>query len=490
MKSTWRKIIIISLVLVVIEVVGIMFFIHPYYKIQTVFNSIDDGNWIETQENYESLNQNQKDKVQTYLNDYGAYICGQYLNGEIDYQMVAAIFDAINSIDQTATIANSYMSSINHNEYKVAIKKLYSANTLYDSETVYDVQKDISALNLRMDNATREDIMVEFLNEEYIAFLNEEISPETLKGYADIVAGISYYEAYAYVSVVKANVDYVMAYRDLYETATTFYNENKYFEVMKICNSVYVDTLDTNYSQLYSMLYTDAYDNGKTYYGQLLDTYVSADDKANTVALMDTIEDYYGTDFDLSDATSAMLEEWQQGYIALIENYEAALQADLSLTEEGQYILQNEYANLKPNAMFLYDVDKNGVAELFLFNDAYVTNDNVGCFIYTYIDNSPRYLGYVNVINLCDDSYIIAFPSMFERTTGDECSLLSFDGNELTEESTCQYIDGIYYIDGVESDDVNYLSAQNAILSHANTVKVITSGYVGIDEGERYIMEY
>lgn len=490
MKSTWRKIIIISLVLVVIEVVGIMFFIHPYYKIQTVFNSIDDGNWIETKENYDSLSQNQKDKVQSYLNDYGAHICNQYLAGEIDYQMVAAVFDAINSIDESGIISNSYMPSINHNEYKLAIKRLYSANSLYDSEAVYDAQMDISALNLRMDNVTREDIMVELLNEEYIAFLNEEITSETIKGYADIIAGISYYEAYAYVSVVKTNVDYVMSYRDLYTVADTLYNENKYFEVMKICNSVYVDTLDTNYTQLFNTLYTDAYDNGKIYYGDLLDTYVAADDKANTVALMDTIEDYYGTDFDLSDATSAMLEEWQQSYIAFVENYEAALQADLNLTEEGQYILQNEYTNLKPNAMFLYDIDKNGVAELFLFNDAYVTNDYVGCFVYTCINNTPKYLGYVNVINLSDESYIIAFPSAFERTTGDECSLISFDGTELAEESKCQYIDGIYYVDDAETDDVNYLSAQNAILSHANAVKVILSGYVGMDEGGRYIMEY
>lgn len=490
MKSTWRKIIIISLVLVIVEVVGIMFFIHPYYKIQRVFNSIDDGNWIETQENYETLSQNQKDKVQTYLNDYGAYICGQYLEGKIDYQMVAAMFDAINSIDQTTTISNVYMTSINHNEYKAVIKRLYAANTLYDSEAIYDAQNDISALNLRMDNETREKIMVELLNEEYMAFLNEEISAETVKGYADIIAGISYYEAYAYVSVVKTNVDYVIQYRNLYTTATNLYSENKYFEVMEICNNVQVDVIDTNYSQLYAQLYTDAYDNGKIYYDQLLDTYVAANDKANTVALMDTIQDYYGTDFDLSGATTAILEDWQQSYIALIENYEAALQADLNLTEDGQYILQNEYTNLKPNSMFLYDVDKNGTAELFMFNDAYAANDYVGCFVYTCIGGNPKYLGFVNVINLCDDSYIIAFPDTFGRTTGDECSLLAFDGSDLTEESSCQYIDGTYYVNGAEDTDINYLSAQSAILAHANTVKVITSGYVGMTEGERYIMEY
>ncbi len=490
MKSTWRKIIIISLILVVIEVVGIVFFIHPYYKIQTVFNSIDDGNWIETQENYESLSQNQKDKVQSYLFDYGAYICGEYLKGEIDYQMTAAMFDAINSIDVDGAVINTYMPSINHNEYKLVIKRLYAANTLYDSQAVYDAQEDIAALNLRMDNTTREKIMVELLNEEYISFLDEEIAGSTVKSYADIIATISYYDAYSYAGIVKANVDYVEQYRSLYVTATGFYAESKYFEVMEICNNVQIDSLDSNYGQLYDELYSDAYENGKNYYSELLDGYIAANDKANTIALMDVVQTYYGTDFDLSNATNTMLTDWQQSYIAFIENYEAALQADLNLSEDGQYILQNEYEKLRPNSMFLYDIDKNGIAELFMFNDAYVGEEYVGCFIYTYSNGNPMYLGFQNVINLCDESYIIAFPKTFGRTVGDECSLVAYDGSSLWVELYCQYIDGVYYVNGVEDTDINYLSTQSSILVHANTVKVASSGYVGMTDGERYIMEY
>jgi len=490
LKKTWRKIIIISLVLVVLEVVGIMVFLHPYYKIQTVFNGIDNGNWIETQESYDELNDKQKQKVQSYLNDYAAYITGEYLQGEIEYQLVAAMFDAINCIDETASISKNYMSSINHNEYKLAIKRLYTANAAYDTEAAYDAQMDISSLNLRMDNATRESIMVELLNEQYYAFINEEVSATTVHSYADIIAAIAYYDAYAYVPVVKSNVDYVVKYRELYATASNYMNEQKYFEVMDICKQVHVDSLDTNYATKYAELYSDAYDTGKTYYGDLLDSYAASKDKANTALLIEVIQMYYGDDFDVSSAEETMLEPWESAYVTFLENYEVSLQTDLNNSETGQYILMNEYENLRPNAMFLYDIDKNGIAELFLFNDAHAEDEYTGCFVYGYQNNTPTYIGFVNVKNFCSDSYIVAFPEGFDRETGDECSLVVYDGTSFSVESYCQYIGEVYYVDGKEVDDVAYLSAQSAILAHVNEIKVKNSGYVSITDGKKYIMEY
>lgn len=490
MKKTWRRIIIISLILVLFEVAGTMIFLHPYYKIQTVFNGIDNGNWIETQECYDSLGDKQKQKVQTYLDDYATFITGEYLSGKLDYQLVAAMFDAINSIDESKTISNTYMTSINHNEYKLAIKRIYAANTAYDTEAAYDAQMDISSLHLRMDNATREAIMIELLNEEYLAFLNEEISADTVKSYADIIAGISYYDAYAYVPIVKSNVDYVVQYRGLYTTATIYTLEQKYFEAMDICKQVHVDSLDTAYAEKYATLYQNAYDSGKVYYSELLDSYTVAKDKANTALLIELIQLYYGDDFDVSGAEEAMLEDWESAYVTFLENYEVSLQTDLNKSEEGQYILMNQYENLRPNSMFLYDIDKNGVAELFLFNDAYAEDDYTGCFVYGYQNNTPTYIGFVNVRNFCSGSHIVAFPNAFDRESGDEYSLIAYDGATFTVEKYCQHIGEVYYVDGEEVDDVEFLSAQSDILATVNEIKIKNSGYVSITDGKKYIMEY
>ena len=112
---------------------------------------------------------------------------------------------------------------------------------------------------------------------------------------------------------------------------------------------------------------------------------------------MEEIEQVYGDDVNLDSAKEAMLEDWQLAYLNYMDNFEERLKTDLTGTDTGTYILENRYDSYKPDNVLLYDIDDNGVAELFLFNSSQLDRDYVGCFIYTYDGSSMKYVGFANV---------------------------------------------------------------------------------------------
>ena len=152
--------------------------------------------------------------------------------------------------------------------------------------------------------------------------------------------------------------------------------------------------------------------------------------------------------------------------------------------------MQYEYDNLKPDSVVLHDIDGDGVPEMFLYNSRYTDDDYIGCFIYTYSDGKCKFLNFVNVKSFCRDSNLIGFPIAFGRGTGDECSLVQYDGNSLTQVSYCQEMGGTYYVNGAESNDVDYLSARTSILSHADAYNVGNSKGASLDDGETYILTF
>ena len=125
-----------------------------------------------------------------------------------------------------------------------------------------------------------------------------------------------------------------------------------------------------------------------------------------------------------------------------------------------------------------------------MYNSSQKDNDYIGCFIYTYTGGHCEFVNFVNVKSFCRDSYLIGFPIAFGRSEGDECSLVQFDGSNLTQIAYCQEIGSTYYVDGTESNDVDYLSARTSILSHADAYNVGNSKGASLDEGETYILAY
>lgn len=490
MRKTWRKTIIISLVLIAIEAVAAVIFLHPYYNKQKVFDEIENGRWESTDRYYNKLSVGQQEDVQSCLDDFGAYLCRQYIDGELTYSQTAAAFDAINAIDASGILMNKYMSRVSCNEYKQSVIKLCEASLGYDNSTVYAMNDNIRLVQQRMTNEMREQALIELMNETYQDFLDGKAGVENVNALLSTVSGLSSDVAYAYVDVISNNVACVILYRDVYARAEQYFENASYFEAMDLCRNVDVDPSDTRYRDLFDALYNDASETGKIYYEGLLESYITSGDKKKALELMDSIRKCYGDDFDLTALKEKLAEDWQIAYIDCIENLDRTLEGKLKTFETGQYILEHEYDKLKPDSIVLHDIDDNGVPEMFLYNSSQKDNDYIGCFIYTYTGGHCEFVNFVNVKSFCRDSYLIGFPIAFGRSEGDECSLVQFDGSNLTQIAYCQEIGSTYYVDGTESNDVDYLSARTSILSHADAYNVGNSKGASLDEGETYILAY
>ena len=490
MKKTWRNIIIVSLILVVIEVVGIVLFLHPYYNKQKVFDSIHAGNWMETQKNFDKLNLSGKEDVRSYLDDYGAWVVNSYNQQKMDFQKAVSVFDAINSIDANGAVYEKYMPDLIKNELILSLEKYHNAMVSYDSNAMFEAEKNISVIGQRMSNDEREQIMIMVLNSKYRSFLSEGITAESMKSFASGIQQMSYYAAYEYSFVVSDNVDYVVAYRNKYSEAKTLLEVEDYFGVMDICKEVQVDPQDEKYKEMFETLYTDSYELGKTYYMDVLDSYVNKDDKTGAVNLMTKLEEYYGTDLDTSGVKEDMAEDWQKAYIEICEDIEGSLKRDLPSTEDGQYILANKFDEYMPDSVLLYDIDGNDVPEMILFDSSKVENDYVGSYLYGFVGDEYVYLGFVNIINLCADGNLVAFPVAFDRETGEEYCLIAFDGTSLSTTEYCQYINDVYYVNGSEVKDADYLSARSAILAHGYTKITPNLGYESLVDSISYILTY
>lgn len=490
MKKTWRTVLIVFLIIIAFEAAGAAVFLYPYYQVQRVFNQIEDGQWQKTQEYYEKLNDKYKERVQSCLEDFSADICRRYLDGELSYNRTVAAFDAINSIDESGSLMDTYLSQVSRHEYKADVNAIYEAGLNYDNSTVYEMNNNIRLVQQRMSNEDRERALIELLNEKYQLFLDEQITDSQLQFFASLVQGLSTYDAYAYTPVISNNISCVMIYRDVYARAQRKFAEDDYFSAMMLCRAVVLDANDTVYRQRFDDLHQQAYDMGRLYYENLLETYIDADEKDKAVALMDSITLCYGEAFDLTEYKQRMAEDWQLAYISCLNNIDASLENELRLSETGQYILEHEYDDLKPDRVVLYDIDGNGVPEMFLYNSAHEDDDYIGSFVYTYLGGRCEFLDFVNVKSFCRDSYLIGFPIAFTRSEGDECSLIQFDGNTLTQLSYCQEIGGTYYVNGAEVSDVDYLSERTYILSFADVYNVGNSKGADMEGAENFILTY
>jgi hypothetical protein len=125
-----------------------------------------------------------------------------------------------------------------------------------------------------------------------------------------------------------------------------------------------------------------------------------------------------------------------------------------------------------------------------MFNSGRLEDDYVGTFVFGYDGNNYKYMGYVNIISFGISSNIVAFPVCFDREAGEEVCLYNYDGESLTAGKSAQKIGDKYYINGEESTDIDYLSAQTAIMLNQDVTRVQNSGYVSLEDYKEYIMSY
>ncbi len=492
MKKPWKITILVSFIITLLVLVVGVILLYPDYKMYRFFKSIDDGEWSVTNEYYAQLDASQQSTAASYLNGYSITLCEKYATGERSYLETAASFDAINSLGFTNDLYIDCMTDINRNEFKSAVNAWYEANTSYNADGAVKAQNRLAAVQKRMDTDTREKILIEMLNEKYQEYLDCRIDAEKMNKFITIVGGISYYQAHNYTLSITSNVANVEEYRRLYETIEVAIEEERFAEALNMFDNIYagMDSKDTIYKSKYDSLYQEVYDGAKEYYENKLDLLITASDGEAAVELMKEIEVLFGEDFDLESAKSELAADWQKTYMDIALNYEAILLTELEKSDSGEYIFENEYNRLRPDSMVLYDVDKNGVAELFLFNSEEMTDQYTECFAFTYADNQYVYLGYVNVWSFCVDSNIIALPEVFDRDYTEEHVLLNFSGTSLSQVNYTQKTGENYYINGTEATDAEFLSAQTDILDHSSETRICNMDYVDLTDYESYILAY
>ena len=492
MRKTWKIVTLVFFIMTLIVLgVGVVF-LYSDYQLYRFFKSIDKGDWTVTKEYYDDLTPSQQQTAMAHMDGYAQELCREYANGERSYQEVTASLDAINSLDNTDDIYNRRITEINYNELKGAVEALFKANTTYDTDGAVKAKNRIDDVQKRMDTATKEQLLIQMLNDKYQEYLDCKIDENKMENFIGIVSGMSYYDAHNYAAVISANLSCVEYYRIIYSEFQIKLTEQKYFDVLDNYNTVYagIDPADTVYRGKFEELYQTAFYDGKDYYQKKLDNLIAASDGEAAVALMKEIEARYGSAFDLDAAKNQLAADWQKTYLQIAMNYEAILQTEFSKTSEGTYIFENEYQRLRPDSMLLYDIDKNGVAELFLFNSEEATDENTECFVFTYADGSYVYLGYVNVLSLCTDSNIVALPSEFGRYYAEEHVLLRFTGSSLEQKKYTKKDGDNYYVDGAEVTDAEFLTAQTSIVDHASNQRPSIMNYVDISDYESYILAY
>ncbi len=492
MRKTWKITTLVCFIMTLIILgVGVVF-LYSDYQLYRFFKSIDKGEWTVTKEYYDSLTASQQQTANAHMEAYAQELCREYANGDRTYQEITASFDAINSLDNTEELYNRRITEINYNELKGAVEALYKANTTFDTDGAVKAKNRIDDVQKRMDTATKEKLLIQMLNDKYQEYLDCKIDRNKMDAFIAVVSNMTYYEAHNYAVAISANVACVENYRGIYSQYQTMLVEQKFFDILDTYDTVYagIDPTDTVYRGKFEELYQTTFYDGMDYYQTKLDNLIAASDGEAAVALMKEIEARYGTAFDLDAAKNQLAAEWQKTYIQIAMNYEAILQTEFSKTEEGTYIFENEYQRLRPDSMLLYDIDKNGVAELFLFNSKEATEENTECFAFTYADGSYVYLGYVNILSFCTDSNIIALPSEFGRDFAEEHVLLRFTGNSLEQKKYTKKDGETYVVDNAEVTDAEFLTAQTSIVDHANNQRPSIMNYVDISDYESYILAY
>lgn len=490
MNEKWKKIITGCLITLTIETIAAIVILFPFYKVQRIFDSIDQGKWTKTQEYYNALGDTKKEQVQGYLNAYAAFICDEYINGDMDYIHAAAALDAINSIEETGEVYTNYMPMLEKNEYKATIKALYEASVTYNKEVELDSKTKLNNMGKRLDNTERDQALVELLNEKYEAYIKGECSSEQLVGFNAVVAEWANGNASSYVGVINENMTYVDKYRKKYDELETKFDDEKFFYVMEAYEKTIIPDYDTEYLTKYEDIYRKSYDIGLQYYRDKLQGYLDEKKKDTALELMDKIRAHYGEDFDLQFATDALMDEWQVAAVAFAKNIGDTLQNDLQNSETGRYILDNKYDELKPDRIALYDIDHDGNQEIILYNSSQAGNKYVTSFIYAFDGDKYNYVGNVNVIHFSDENYIVAFPDAFGRETGDECQLIEFDGRSFSVIKVCKDMNGTYTVDGETVDNVAFLSAQGEILKYENVDTADNIKYSSIDEAESFVATF
>ncbi|MDE6026126.1 MAG: hypothetical protein K2G45_11835 [Lachnospiraceae bacterium] len=478
-RKKWTTITIISLIVLALEIVSVFVFILPSKNMNDVFKALEEGNAKKAEEALDKLSDKNEDKVEELMDDFATYQCNQYGQGNITYDKLNQMLQAIENMDDYYGFSQEFYTyaaskeiiricDLAYEEYKTAGK----------SSLFYEYQGDASDVyyGLSYRSGVDEELK-KFIDEKYNSFSEEKITFDEISEYIDVATYIFVGDAGYYAIDMQMQISLIEDYQEKYDIAKKYYDEKKYFEAIKECDNAAVPESDvTGFYDKFKALRQDAYDEGKTYYIKEAEDLANAKDYDGARDIINNIKEVYGDEVDTSAVEALVVAPWMDAYAKYMKNMEKNLKKEakkgvkIGECDDTSLINVDDYI---PDKIYLYDFDNDGIPEMLLTNGTHY-------FIIGYNGKKATLTGFIDAAAFCDVPYLITVPTaMPDGYTGYE--LIKFENNkwEVVEYYYAAEDGSRYIINGSEVDYEECSAEHDRIASFENkNIKISYGDYV------------
>jgi hypothetical protein len=442
----------------------------------------------------DQLSEKKQSNISEMMADFATYECNRYISGEITYEELDVIYDAINDLEGYDFFTDPYYAEANSIEliqiYQEGVNA-FIANGYVENSYYQDLQDEFTVVYYKTDDTDSvNEVLIAYLQEKYQAYQNGDLSWDDMDAYAWTAWEFWYGEALQTAGDIMDELETIQEYESVLENAQEYIDQEDYFGAVEYCDDeLYWMSEDdtTGYREKLQALRDEAYEAGKTYYIEKASNLVADNDYDGARELLSQIKELYGDEVDTSAVEASMKEPWMDVYVAFMANWEESLRADVAAGVAIGDLSNSSQVNVDenlPTQVYLYDFDGNGTPELALGGGDYL-------YIYGFNGSDAVLTGAIQVAGFCAAPYLIGVPTAMEDGyTG--YMLLQFDSNEW---SVVEYYEAatdgsVYLVNGEESTYEECEAMYNDIAGYEDTTEADKVNGADISDYEEFIYSY
>lgn len=482
MKSKkWKIIIFASLAAILAEVLVVILLILPGVKINNFFNSIEKGEIKDATAIYRGMNDKTQKKTEELIGDYGYYLYGLYVNGDITFKEAFERMCNIADIDEAvnATLQKS-MNKIGSTEiiikYDMAADD-YMVNHDLNSGVVTDFNDLYKDVSYRLTDDTFFDESIKaVIKEKYDGYIANTVEFDKIDSYVSIGEYVFIYgkASYTYVDELAGYMADARYFNQEYNRCKNYIDYNNYETCFIECRKFLIsqfyygteDEIDdkTGFKEKFVSLKQQALEKAKENYPRVIDEYIADDNKAKTVEFLFSIDEAYGVEWDTKELWDSAGFGWIKAYADYINNLDENFISDydankcFSDVDSFEYLNRDDYISDNKTMLYyfyLYDYDGNGIPELYMRKK---DGDHI-MFFYIYDEGKVKMCGAAKMATFLTDG-ILTYPLKYSGEAEVCAEYIKCVNNEWKAESyVAQLEDGTYILNG---ETVSYEEA-NAV---------------------------
>ena len=472
MKSKkWIIITVISFVLIAASIVLLFVWILPSMNKNKALKAIADGDEEQVGLLFKDKSIEERESLKEDVKDIVVYTANQYIDGQKSYEDMFRVMKTVEDISPYEGLTADAFMRINVPKmvetYQAALKAYgeNGDNDQYKSKLKeFDDYRDVefnNSMSLKYGwdgtqvdayDLAYETALDAELKKKYEEYSAGKIEYSEIKAASD-VATTMWYSDYAYN--ISNELYYDDYFRGRFEELQKEYDEKEYLDVIngtEYFKETYSDEAAwPRWESKFEELNKKATEQAKIYYVQQAVEYANSGDSHEAENIMNKLKERFGDDVDVSPIEAAIQEnshaDWQKAYVAFMADWQNNLANDIATASSNVYMTADLYdpdmitvAELDAKYVTLYDIDKNGIPEMFLRGTEYVV-------VYTYDNESVIYTGYMAPMGVGGKGEMIVGAT--EVVDGTEIiaeALIKFKNNEWTLSNAVAYavMDGEY----------------------------------------------